>query len=228
MTKILGGVVPVTLVRDINLTIMPREFIAITGPSGSGKSSLLYLLGLLDLPTDGDVLIDGRSTTRHDGGRTGRSTARPPWLRVPVPFPAAGIQHHRECRAADARAGPPVGPRDPGARRGIAGIARAGRSSPQDARTNCPAVSASGSRSPARSPTIRPVILADEPTGASIPFPPRRCSASSATWWRWMARPSSRSPTISISPRRCIAAFTWLTASCRTDALASADGQTTA
>lgn len=62
VTKILRGVVPVTLVRNINLAIMPREFIAITGPSGSGKSSLLYLLGLLDLPTEGDVLIDGRST----------------------------------------------------------------------------------------------------------------------------------------------------------------------
>ncbi|EAQ36007.1 putative ATP-binding transport protein [Nitrobacter sp. Nb-311A] len=48
--------------KDINLAIMQREFIAITGPSGSGKSSLLYLLGLLDLPTIGDVLIDGRST----------------------------------------------------------------------------------------------------------------------------------------------------------------------
>ena len=45
MTKILDGVVPVTLVKDINLAIMPREFIAITGPSGSGKSSLLYLSG---------------------------------------------------------------------------------------------------------------------------------------------------------------------------------------
>ena len=63
VTKVLGGIVPVTLVQDINLAIMPREFIAITGPSGSGKSSLLYLLGLLDLPTSGDVLIDGRSTT---------------------------------------------------------------------------------------------------------------------------------------------------------------------
>ena len=51
VTKILEGVVPVTLVKDINLAIMQREFIAITGPSGSGKSSLLYLLGLLDLPT---------------------------------------------------------------------------------------------------------------------------------------------------------------------------------
>jgi lipoprotein-releasing system ATP-binding protein len=62
VTKILAGTVPVTLVKDINLAIMPREFVAITGPSGSGKSSLLYLLGLLDLPTIGDVLIDGRST----------------------------------------------------------------------------------------------------------------------------------------------------------------------
>jgi lipoprotein-releasing system ATP-binding protein len=63
VTKVLKGIVPVTLVQDINLTIMAREFVAITGPSGSGKSSLLYLLGLLDLPTSGDVLIDGRSTT---------------------------------------------------------------------------------------------------------------------------------------------------------------------
>ena len=62
VTKIIAGTVPVTLVKDINLAIMPREFVAITGPSGSGKSSLLYLLGLLDLPTIGDVLIDGRST----------------------------------------------------------------------------------------------------------------------------------------------------------------------
>jgi len=64
VTKILDGIVPVTLVRDISLTISPGEFVAITGPSGSGKSSLLYLLGLLDLPTSGDVLIDGRSTSQ--------------------------------------------------------------------------------------------------------------------------------------------------------------------
>lgn len=63
MTKVLPGEVEVTLVADIDLAIHAREFIAITGPSGSGKSSLLYLLGLLDLPSQGDVLIDGRSTT---------------------------------------------------------------------------------------------------------------------------------------------------------------------
>ncbi|MGJ5067227.1 ABC transporter ATP-binding protein [Bradyrhizobium oligotrophicum] len=63
VTKVLPGEVPVTLVADIDLVVHPRELIAITGPSGSGKSSLLYLLGLLDLPSRGDVLIDGRSTT---------------------------------------------------------------------------------------------------------------------------------------------------------------------
>jgi lipoprotein-releasing system ATP-binding protein len=62
VTKILPGIVPVTLVRDINLSIRPRELVAITGPSGSGKSSLLYLLGLLDLPTSGDIYVQGRST----------------------------------------------------------------------------------------------------------------------------------------------------------------------
>lgn len=65
-TRILEGVVPVTLVRGINMTVRPREFVAITGPSGSGKSSLLYLLGLLDLPTSGEVLIGGKATAHMD------------------------------------------------------------------------------------------------------------------------------------------------------------------
>lgn len=64
--RTLSGIVPVTLVKDITLTVREREFVAITGPSGSGKSSLLYLLGLLDLPSEGDVLIRGHSTHRMD------------------------------------------------------------------------------------------------------------------------------------------------------------------
>jgi lipoprotein-releasing system ATP-binding protein len=62
VTRILPGIVPTTLVHDINLVVGRKEFLAITGPSGSGKSSLLYLLGLLDLPTSGEVLIGGRTT----------------------------------------------------------------------------------------------------------------------------------------------------------------------
>jgi lipoprotein-releasing system ATP-binding protein len=52
----------VTLVQDASLKVDRGEFIAITGPSGSGKSSLLYLLGLLDRPTEGRVLLEGRDT----------------------------------------------------------------------------------------------------------------------------------------------------------------------
>jgi lipoprotein-releasing system ATP-binding protein len=52
----------VTLVEDASLVVTAGEFVAVTGPSGSGKSSLLYLLGLLDRPSEGTVLIDGRDT----------------------------------------------------------------------------------------------------------------------------------------------------------------------
>jgi lipoprotein-releasing system ATP-binding protein len=52
----------VTLVQDASMKVERGEFIAITGPSGSGKSSLLYLLGLLDRPTEGRVLLEGRDT----------------------------------------------------------------------------------------------------------------------------------------------------------------------
>lgn len=59
----LVGEVPVTLVRDIDLEVHRGEFLAIMGPSGSGKSSLLYLLGLLDTPTSGRIVLDGQDTS---------------------------------------------------------------------------------------------------------------------------------------------------------------------
>ncbi|MBD8878070.1 ABC transporter ATP-binding protein [Roseibium polysiphoniae] len=62
LTRVLPAIVPVTLVKDVNFSIGSSEFVAITGPSGSGKSSLLYLLGLLDRPTEGEVLINGQGT----------------------------------------------------------------------------------------------------------------------------------------------------------------------
>ncbi len=66
LTRTLPGDVPVTLVRDIDLEIGKGEFLAITGPSGSGKSSLLYLLGLLDQPTSGQLWLEGAETAGLD------------------------------------------------------------------------------------------------------------------------------------------------------------------
>jgi lipoprotein-releasing system ATP-binding protein len=45
--------------RNVSLAIMPGELVALVGPSGSGKSSLLHMAGLLEAPSDGDVLIGG-------------------------------------------------------------------------------------------------------------------------------------------------------------------------
>ena len=64
VTRTLPGAVPVTLVRDIELSVDAGEFVSITGPSGSGKSSLLYLLGLLDRPSEGTIRLDGVDTSR--------------------------------------------------------------------------------------------------------------------------------------------------------------------
>jgi putative ABC transport system ATP-binding protein len=52
---------PVTALRDISMRIDPGEYIGIVGPSGCGKSTLLHVLGIVDLPTDGEVLFDDRS-----------------------------------------------------------------------------------------------------------------------------------------------------------------------
>ena len=48
----------ITLFKNLNLKIMQGDLVALVGPSGSGKSSLLHLLALLDEPTGGDIKIN--------------------------------------------------------------------------------------------------------------------------------------------------------------------------
>ena len=49
----------IPVLKNINLQIEKGEFVSIMGPSGSGKSTLLYIMGGLELSTEGDVLING-------------------------------------------------------------------------------------------------------------------------------------------------------------------------
>lgn len=51
----------VKAVQDVSLTVEDHQFVGILGPSGSGKSSLLYLLSGLRKPTEGEIFLDDRS-----------------------------------------------------------------------------------------------------------------------------------------------------------------------
>lgn len=57
ISKVVGDEV---ILKRVSLAVNPGDFIAIIGPSGSGKSSLLYIMGLLDSPTSGEVIYRGR------------------------------------------------------------------------------------------------------------------------------------------------------------------------
>ena len=65
------GEVKVEALRGVNLTVEEGEFIAIIGPSGSGKSSLLHIIGCMDTPTRGEVFFEDKDVRRmNDGERT--------------------------------------------------------------------------------------------------------------------------------------------------------------
>ena len=64
LMKVYKGGVDVVALDNINLNIKSGEFLAIVGPSGSGKSTLLNMIGLLDTPTSGQILLKGIDVTK--------------------------------------------------------------------------------------------------------------------------------------------------------------------
>jgi putative ABC transport system ATP-binding protein len=61
---------------DIDMRVAAGEYVSIMGPSGSGKSTLLNVLGLLDRPTAGTYVLDGRETTSLGDDELAHTCAR--------------------------------------------------------------------------------------------------------------------------------------------------------
>ncbi|ATU09102.1 ABC transporter ATP-binding protein [Methanohalophilus portucalensis] len=74
LEKVYGDGVEVKALDGLDLDVKKGEFLSIVGPSGSGKSTLLHMIGILDTPTKGTILIDGQDVTSMDDRQ--RSSAR--------------------------------------------------------------------------------------------------------------------------------------------------------
>ena len=71
LVKVYQGktMVPVRAVDGVDLVISTGEFTAIAGPSGSGKTTLLNIIGGIDIPTSGQVLVNGQNLSKLNGNK---------------------------------------------------------------------------------------------------------------------------------------------------------------
>ena len=75
---------PLTILDSLNLVIPSGQSLAVVGPSGSGKSTLLGLLAGLDMPTTGEILVNGEDITKLSEDDLARLRSNTNWFRVSV------------------------------------------------------------------------------------------------------------------------------------------------
>jgi ABC-type lipoprotein export system ATPase subunit len=64
LTRIYGDGEQIRALNEVNLRVASGELVTVMGPSGSGKSTLLNVIGALDLPTSGQVFVDGQEVSK--------------------------------------------------------------------------------------------------------------------------------------------------------------------
>ena len=87
VSRVYGSGEHVTKALDgVNLTLQEGKFVVILGPSGAGKSTLLNLLGGLDSPTDGQILVEGKDIAKLTGDQLAdyRASAAGKRCRIPA------------------------------------------------------------------------------------------------------------------------------------------------
>ena len=96
----------VTALAGVDAVIADREWLAIQGPTGHGKTTLLQLLGGLDRPSSGTILLDGKDLGRDERGRgrPGAGHLDRVHLSDLQPDPHSARRRERRARPGPARA----------------------------------------------------------------------------------------------------------------------------